>query len=70
MIIACNCCLEIISCTNRQTPTACEDCIEKEFEKETGQHCQAKMDHEYPELIICPVCQAINILSSHEFGYR
>ena len=70
MIIACRFCLEMISCTNRSIPTICEDCIEREFENETGQPCQAKMDNEFPELIICPVCQTINTLSSHEFGYR
>lgn len=68
MIIGCECCGQILSCTNRSAPTICADCIEKDFEETTGQLCQAKMDHDYPQLIICPVCQSLVTLNLLEYG--
>lgn len=62
MIIYCPGCNQTICCTNRPY-IICEECVEAEFEKETGQLCESKMDKEYPEIMICPVCTAVMILS-------
>ena len=62
MITFCPGCNQSLGCTNRPY-TICEECIEKDFEETTGQLCQAKMETGYPEIIICPVCTAVMILS-------
>ncbi len=66
MLIACDNCGEVLSCTNRLT--LCEDCIEQEYEEETGQMCQAKEANDWPELIICPVCRALLILNKSKLA--
>lgn len=61
MIVHCKFCNYTLTCHKRNV--LCEDCIESEFEQETGQLCSGKEHESLPDLIVCPTCQFLMILT-------
>lgn len=66
MITYCMNCNEVLTCSKREC--LCEDCIEHDFEEETGQLCESKMEKEYPKVILCPKCETELLLDIICFG--
>lgn len=68
MITVCAVCQKTVCCQDKGFPIMCCECPADDFEQETGQPCQEKLNAKEAYLIVCPLCHFQVMLNNLKFG--